>query len=76
MSNIVLEKSKKFAIRIVNRYKYLIKESNDYVVPKQILRSGTSIGANITEAECGFSDKDFSIKCKLHIKSALKHCIG
>lgn len=68
MSNIVLEKSKKFAVRIVNLYKFLIKESNDYVVPKQILRSGTSIGANITEAECGFSDKDFLYKMQIAYK--------
>ena len=62
MSNIVLEKSKDFAIRIVNLYKYLNDDKKEYVLSKQVLRSGTSIGANITEAECGFSEKDFLFK--------------
>ena len=46
-NNVILEKSKSFAIRIINLYKYLCKEQNEYVLTKQILRSGTSIGANI-----------------------------
>ena len=44
-------KSKKFAVRIVNLYKYLGNDKKEYVLSKQILRSGTSIGANIAEAE-------------------------
>lgn len=45
-------KSKKFAVKIVNLYKYLCDEKKEYVLSKQILRSGTSIGANIAESEC------------------------
>ena len=64
-------KSKKFAVRIVNLYKYLCNEKKEFVLSKQILRSGTSIGANIAEAECGISKKDFLSK----IYIALKECV-
>ena len=64
-------KSKKFAVRIVNLYKYLCNDKKEYVLSKQILRSGTSIGANIAEAECGISKKDFLSK----IYIALKECV-
>ena len=50
--NIAMYKSKRFAIRIVNMYKYLCSEKKEYILSKQVLRSGTSIGANIAEAEC------------------------
>ena len=49
--NVVFEKSKDFAIRIVNLYNYLCDNKKEYVLSKQILRSGTSIGANIAESE-------------------------
>ena len=64
------EKSKDFALRIVNLYKYLEKEHKEYVISKQVLRSGTSIGANLAEAECTISKKDFTAK----IYIALKEC--
>ena len=64
----VKSKSKKFAVRIVNLYKYLCNEKNEYVLSKQILRSGTSIGANITEAECASSKKDFLNKMYIAFK--------
>lgn len=63
-------KSKKFAVRIVNLYKYLCDEKKEYVLSKQVLRSGTSIGANIAESECAISEKDFLSK----IYIALKEC--
>jgi four helix bundle protein len=63
-------KSKKFAIRIVRLYNYLCKEKSEFVLSKQILRSGTSIGANIAESECAISRKDFVSK----IYIALKEC--
>jgi four helix bundle protein len=63
-------KSKKFAVRIVNLYKHLYNNKNEYVLSKQILRSGTSIGANIAESECAMSKKDFLSK----IYIALKEC--
>ena len=61
-NNVVVDKSKAFAIRIIKLYKYLTNEKNEYVLSKQLLRSGTSIGANIAEAECAISDKDFLSK--------------
>lgn len=63
-------KSKKFAVRIVNLYKYLCDEKKEFVLSKQILRSGTSIGANIAESECAISKKDFLSK----IYIARKEC--
>lgn len=58
----VSQKSRKFAIRIVRLYQYLTDEQKEYVLSKQLLRSGTSIGANIAESECAFSRKDFLSK--------------
>lgn len=63
-------KSKKFAIRIVNMYKYLCNDKKEYILSKQVLRSGTSIGANIAESECAISKNDFV--AKLYV--ALKEC--
>lgn len=51
--NISLDKSFSFAIRVVKLYKYLCDEKKEYVLSKQLLRSGTSIGANINEAQAG-----------------------
>lgn len=59
-------KSKKFAVRIVKLYKYLCDEKKEYVLSKQLLRSGTSIGANIAESECAISEKIFFQKFILH----------
>ena len=58
-------KSKKFAVRIVRLYQYLCDEKHEYVLSKQILRSGTSIGANIAESECAISRRDFVANCTL-----------
>lgn len=60
--NLVKEKSKQFAIRIVRLYQMLHETQNEYVLSKQVLRSGTSIGANIAEAVCAMSRKDFLAK--------------
>jgi four helix bundle protein len=64
-------KSKRFAVRIVKLYNYLCNEKKEYVLSKQILRSGTSIGANIAESECAISRKDFIAKVYI----ALKECV-
>jgi four helix bundle protein len=64
-------KSKKFSVSVVNLYKYLCDEKKEFVLSKQILRSGTSIGANIAESECAISEKDFLSK----IYIALKECV-
>src|SRR5688572_27447016 len=66
--NALLDKSYNFAIRIVNLYKFLTKEKKDYIIAKQIFRSGTSIGANAEEAVGGFSDKDFIAKLQISYK--------
>lgn len=68
--NVVQQKSFAFAIRIVNLYKYLISEKKEYVLSKQLLRSGTSIGANIEESIGGVSDKDFIHKLNISYKEA------
>ena len=66
--NEVLIKSKDFAVRIVNLYKFLTEEKKEYVLSKQLLRSGTSIGANICEAECSVTHKDFISKMYVSFK--------
>lgn len=67
-NNIVQEKSYQFAIRIVKLYKYLCNEKKEFVLSKQLLRSGTSIGANIEEAIGGQSEKDFFAKLTIAYK--------
>jgi four helix bundle protein len=68
--NIIVSKSFHFAIRIINFYKYLKKEKKETELAKQILRSGTSIGANIEEAVGGQSKKDFLNKISIAYKEA------
>jgi len=68
--NIIQQKSFAFAIRIVNLYKYLRNEKKEFVLSKQILRSGTSIGANVEESIGGQSDKDFFTKLTISYKEA------
>jgi four helix bundle protein len=68
--NIALEKSRKFVIRIYNLYKYLCGEKKEYVLAKQLLRSGTSIGANLAEAQYSISKKEFLAKTTI----AMKEC--
>jgi four helix bundle protein len=63
-------KSKKFAVRIVNLYKHLCEKKKEYVLSKQLLRSGTSIGANLAEAEYGISEKDFLSKVYIALKES------
>ena len=67
--NIVLEKSFEFSLIIIQLYKKMI-EQNEYVLSKQLLRSGTSIGANIEEATAGISKKDFIAKMSISSKEA------
>ena len=68
--NIIQEKTFRFAVRIIKLYKYLIGEHREFVLSKQILRSGTSIGANIEESIGGQSDKDFLHKVSISYKEA------
>lgn len=68
--NLVLDKSKAFAIRIINLYKHLIESGQVYALANQILRSGTSIGANVREAVRGQSKPDFYSKLGIALKEA------
>ena len=67
-NNPLLEKSLKFAARIVKLNQYLIKEKHETVISKQIVRSGTSIGANANEAVYGVSSADFISKLQISLK--------
>ena len=68
--SIAKQKSMAFAIRIVHLYRYLGEEHHEYIMSKQLLRSGTSIGANIAEAIYGSSRKDFTAKLQIAEKEA------
>jgi len=68
--SIVFLKSEDFALRIIKLYEYLTEKKKEYIISKQILRSGTSIGANLSEAVYGASDNDFIHKCTI----ARKEC--
>ena len=63
-------KSRRFVVRIIRLYQHLCENKKEYVLSKQLLRSGTSIGANLAESECAISKKDFLSK----IYIALKEC--
>ena len=66
--NIIKNKSMAFSIRIVNLYKFLTETKKEFVLSKQILRSGTSIGANIAESECAISADEFTAKIYISLK--------
>lgn len=68
--NILAEKTVDFAVRIVKFYKYLCDEKKEYVLSKQILRSGTSIGANVRESKNAQSRADFVSKLNIALKEA------
>lgn len=68
--NILKEKIFHFATRMVSLYKYLKKEHNEYILSQQLIRSGTSIGAIIREAEHAESTKDFIHKLSVSLKEA------
>ena len=65
-------KSYTFAIRMVRLFQWLCKEKNEFVLSKQILRCGTSIGANVEEASGAYSEKDFSSKVQIAFKESLE----
>jgi four helix bundle protein len=68
--NVVVNKSFQFAIRIVKLSQCLVLEKKEFILSKQVLKSGTSIGANIDEAQGGFSKKDFIAKMNIAYKEA------
>lgn len=66
--NIIQEKSFAFAVKIIKVYKFLVEEKNEYVLSKQLVRCGNSIGANIEEAISGYSKADFLFKLTIAYK--------
>jgi four helix bundle protein len=66
------QKAYQFAIRVVKAYRYLVEEKKEYVLSKQFLRSGTSIGANCAEAQGAISNNDFSAKISIAYKECLE----
>jgi len=66
--NIILEKSYKFSLKIIKLYKYLCEDKKEFILSKQILRSGTSIGANINESQSAESKNDFIHKLGIAAK--------
>ena len=68
--NVVVEKAFRFAVRVVRLSQYLTNDKKEFVLSKQILKSGTSIGANLAEAEGGQSKADFIAKCQISYKEA------
>lgn len=68
--NLIVSKSKQFALRIIKLYRYLSDDKKEYILSKQLLRSGTSIGANVKEAIRGQSKSDFGAKMNIALKEA------
>ena len=70
VENDIYEITRSFAIRIVNMYKYLKEEKGEYIMSKQVFRSGTSIGANVFEGKNAQSRPDFASKMSIALKEA------
>jgi four helix bundle protein len=68
--NVIYTISKKFALRIIRLYSYLVNEKKEYVMSKQLYRCGTSVGANIAESLFAQSDADYISKLKIALKEA------
>ena len=69
-NNVLLDKTLEFSVRIVRSYQYLTREKHEEIMAKQLLRSGTSIGANAHEAVYGTSKQDFIAKLHIALKEA------
>ncbi len=72
MENVVLQKSFSFAVRIVNACRYLNREHREFVMSRQLLKSGTSIGANTVEAQQAQSRADFIAKLSIALKESFE----
>jgi four helix bundle protein len=70
--NVLYEKAYAFGVRIVRAYQFLSQEKREYVLAKQLLRCGTSIGANVAEANGALSDAEFSAKISISYKECLE----
>ena len=71
-ANVTYEKGYAFAVRIVKAYQFLSEDKREFILSKQLLRSGTSIGANIAEANGAISKSDFSAKMSIAYKECLE----
>ncbi|MBM4400179.1 MAG: four helix bundle protein [Candidatus Cloacimonetes bacterium] len=69
-SNLIIDKTLRFSLLIIDTYKQIAAEKKEYVLSKQMLRSGTSIGANIREANFSISKKEFIMKVQIALKEA------
>lgn len=70
--NVLYEKAYAFALRVIKAYRFLAEEKKEFVLSKQLLRCGTSIGANVAEANGAISDADFSAKISIAYKECLE----
>jgi len=68
--NPILDRSIEFALEVIKLYQCLVNEKREYVMSKQLLRSGTSIGANLKEADLAISRKEFIAKAQIALKEA------
>ena len=68
--SVIRRKSKDLALKIISQYKYLVEDKKEYILSKQLLRSGTSIGANVVEASNAQSDNDFIANLYIALKEA------
>ena len=68
--NVVVDKSYAFALRVVNAYRYLTDDKRENVLSRQLLRAGTSVGANVEEAVGAQSERDFAAKMAIAYKEA------
>ena len=69
-NNVIMDKSKKFALRIIKLTQYLRSQKKEYILSKQVMRSGTSIGANVREGNRGQTKPDFITKMNIALKEA------
>ena len=70
--NVLFQKAYQFAVRVVKIYQYLTEEKREFILSKQLVRCGTSIGANVSEANGGISTADFSAKISIAYKECLE----
>ncbi len=70
--NVLYQKAYAFGVRVVRAYQFLLREKHEYVLSKQLLRCGTSIGANVAEANGALSDAEFSAKIPVSYKECLE----
>jgi len=72
MKSVAYQKAYRFAIRVVKAYQYLTENKKEFILSKQLIRSGTSIGANLAEANGAISTADFSAKVSIAYKECLE----